>query len=56
MGKTRDLFKKMTDTKGIFHAKMVLIKVVTEQQQQYKKVVIMLVLLSTGVFDVEDKY
>jgi len=22
MGKTRDLFKKITDTKGIFHAKM----------------------------------
>ena len=22
MGKTRDLFKKMKDTKGIFHAKM----------------------------------
>ena len=22
MGKTRDLFKKMRDTKGIFHAKM----------------------------------
>ena len=26
MGKTRDLFKKMTDTKGTFHAKMGLIK------------------------------
>ena len=26
MGKTRDLFKKMRDTKGIFHAKMVSIK------------------------------
>ena len=26
MGKTRDLFKKMTDTKGIFHAKMGTIK------------------------------
>ena len=26
MGKTRDLFKKMRDTKGIFHAKMGLIK------------------------------
>ena len=26
MGKTRDLFKKITDTKGIFHAKMVTIK------------------------------
>ena len=23
MGKTRDLFKKIRDTKGIFHAKMV---------------------------------
>ena len=26
MGKTRDLFKKMRDTRGIFHAKMGLIK------------------------------
>ena len=26
MGKTRDLFKKLRDTKGIFHAKMGLIK------------------------------
>ena len=26
MGKTRDLFKKMRDTKGKFHAKMGLIK------------------------------
>ena len=26
MGKTRDLFKKMRDTKGIFHAKMSRIK------------------------------
>ena len=26
MGKTRDLFKKMKDTKGIFHAKMGTIK------------------------------
>ena len=26
MGKTRDLFKKMGDTKGIFHAKMGSIK------------------------------
>ena len=26
MGKTRDLFKKITETKGIFHAKMSLIK------------------------------
>ena len=27
MGKTRDLFKKIRDTKGIFHAKMGSIKV-----------------------------
>ena len=26
MGKTRDLFKKMRDTKGTFHAKMVTVK------------------------------
>ena len=26
MGKTRNLFKKIRDTKGTFHAKMVLIK------------------------------
>ena len=26
MGKTRDLFKKIRDTKGIFHAKMYTIK------------------------------
>ena len=26
MGKTRDLFKKIRDTKGIFHAKIGLIK------------------------------
>ena len=26
MGKTRDLFKKIKDTKGIFHAKMGIIK------------------------------
>ena len=26
MGKTRDLFKKIRDTKGTFHAKMVSIK------------------------------
>ena len=26
MGKTRDLFKKIKDTKGIFHAKMGTIK------------------------------
>ena len=26
MGKTRDLFKKIRDTKGIFHAKMSTVK------------------------------
>ena len=26
MGKTRDLFKKIRDTKGIFHAKMGVVK------------------------------
>ena len=26
MGKTRDLFKKIRDTKGTFHAKMTMIK------------------------------
>ena len=26
MGKTRDLFKKIRDTKGAFHAKMCIIK------------------------------
>ena len=26
MGKTRDLFKKISDTKGTFHAKMGIIK------------------------------
>ena len=26
MGKTRDIFKKIRDTKGIFHAKMCIIK------------------------------
>ena len=29
MGKTRDLFKKIRDTKGIFHAKMSLIRTET---------------------------
>ena len=28
MGKTRDLFKKIRDTKGIFHAKMDKIKAI----------------------------
>ena len=30
MGKTRDLFKKIRDTKGIFHAKLGTIKMGTE--------------------------
>ena len=30
MGKTRDLFKKIGDTKGIFHAKMGTIKAINE--------------------------
>ena len=30
MGKTRDLFKKIRDTKGTFHAKMGTIKDLTE--------------------------
>ena len=30
MGKTRDLFKKIRDTKGIFHAKMGSLKDLTE--------------------------
>ena len=29
MGKTRDLFKKIRDTKGIFHAKMATIRTET---------------------------
>ena len=42
MGKTRDLFKKMRDTKGTFHAKMGLIKDrndmdITEAEELYKK-------------------
>ena len=32
MGKTRDLFKKIRDTKGTFHAKMGLIKDLTEAE------------------------
>ena len=34
MGKTRDLFKKIRDTKGIFHAKMGLIKDRNDWTQQ----------------------
>ena len=42
MGKTRYLFKKIRDTKGIFHAKMGLIKDrngmdLTEAEELYKK-------------------
>ena len=42
MGKTRDLFKKITDTKGIFHAKMGTIKDrngmdLTEEAEDIKK-------------------
>ena len=34
IGKTRELFKKMRDTKGTFHAKMGSIKVWTQQKQK----------------------
>ena len=42
MGKTRDLFKKIRDTKGTFHAKMGLIKIrngmdLTEAEEIKKK-------------------
>ena len=37
MGKTRDLFKKIRDTKGTFHAKMGLIKDLTEAEDIKKK-------------------
>ena len=42
MGKTRDLFKKIRDTKGIFHAKMGSIKdsngrVLTEAEDNKKR-------------------
>ena len=37
MGKTRDLFKKIRDTKGIFHAKMVTIKERNSIDQQKQK-------------------
>ena len=33
MGKTRDLFKKIRDTKGKFHAKMFIIKNLTEAEE-----------------------
>ena len=34
MGKTRDLFKKIRDTKGTFHAKMGIIKDRNSKKQQ----------------------
>ena len=42
MGKTRDLFKKIRDTKGTFHAKMSTIKVrnskdITEAEEMKKR-------------------
>ena len=42
MGKTRDLFKKIRDTKGTFHSKMGTIKDrngmdLTEAEELYKK-------------------
>jgi len=38
MGKTRDLFKKIRDTKGAFHAKMGIIKTETVYTQQKQKI------------------
>ena len=38
MGKTRDLFKKIRDTKGIFHAKMSSIKDRNGMDQQNRKI------------------
>ena len=37
MGKTRDLFKKMRDTKGIFHAKMDTVKDRNNKDYQKQK-------------------
>ena len=37
MGKTRDLFKKIRDTKGTFHAKMDTIKDLTEAEDIKKR-------------------
>ena len=39
MGKTRDLFKKIRDTKGIFHAKMGTIKDRKGMDQQKHKII-----------------
>ena len=36
MGKTKDLFKKIRDTKGTFHAKMGTIKETARTQQKLK--------------------
>ena len=38
MGKTRDLFKKIRDTKGTFHAKMSTIKRRSEKQRREGKI------------------
>ena len=38
MGKTTDLFKKIRDTKGTFHAKMSTIKEEMEWTQQKQKI------------------
>ena len=38
MGKTRDLFKKIRNTKGTFHAKMGIIKTETVYTQQKQKI------------------
>ena len=38
MGKTRDLFKKIRDSKGTFHAKMSLIKDRNGMDQQKQKI------------------
>ena len=38
MGKTRDLFKKTRDTKGIFHAKMATIRTETVGTYQKQKI------------------
>ena len=39
MGKTRDLFEKIRDTKGIFHAKMGTIKDRKGMDQQKHKII-----------------
>ena len=38
MGKTRDLFKKIRDTKGLFHAKTDIIKDRNDMDQQKQKI------------------